>query len=205
MLITAAAVLGVSACGGGGGATTTEAPPATTPSVTATTPTGDQGTGASETTSPGATLKIGDTAHVDRKPLNATAGSTKTYPLDVTVLKIEKGSIDDFENVNLDADQKQATPYYVTVRIASTSEDALPADDDPDLAVDGIDDRGQRQGSVTFIGDFPRCKDAKPPAPFTNGASYESCLAFLIGGGGAITEVRWTGSDKYILEPVVWR
>ncbi len=205
MVVAAAAVLGSSACGGGGGTTPTEAPPTAPASVTATTATGDRGAGASAATAPGATLKLGDTAHVDRKPLNAPVGSTKTYPVDVTVLKIDKGSIDDFANVNLDSDQKLATPYYVRVRIASTSQDVLPADDDPDLAVDGIDDRGQRQGSVTFIGEFPRCEDAKPPAPFTNGASYESCLAFLIGGGGAITEVRWTGSDKYVLEPVVWR
>ena len=119
-------MLGLSACGGDGGTTTTETPAAATPSVTATTPTGDQGAATSGATAPGATLKIGDTAHVDRKPLNAAVGSTTTYPVDVTVLKIEKGSIDDFENINLDADQKQATPYYVTVRIASTSEDALP-------------------------------------------------------------------------------
>ena len=39
------------------------------------------------------------------------------FEVDATAVKIEKGSIDDFENISLDADQKASTPYYVTVKI----------------------------------------------------------------------------------------
>jgi hypothetical protein len=59
------------------------------------------------------------------------------------------GSIDeDFKNVDLDAKDKQSTPYYVTVRIAAADKE-VPVKDDPDIRFDGIDDRGQEQGSVT--------------------------------------------------------
>ena len=67
-----------------------------------------------------------------------------------------------------------------------------------------MDDRGEAPPSITFIGDFARCEDTDAPKPFTQGKSYESCLAYLIGGDESITEVRWKGSDKYRLDPVAW-
>jgi hypothetical protein len=76
---------------------------------------------------------------------------------------------------------------------------------DPDLKFGAIDDRGQEQPSITFIGDFERCTDADAPKPFAKGKSYESCLAFLVGGDGSIDKVQWKGSDKYILKPVEWK
>lgn len=212
-LACAAIGAGFAACGGdddddgegaGGAQTTTQAaPPPADTETTADTPASSSG----ERTKPGTTLQLGDTAHVDIKPLNATAVDADTFELDATVLKIEKGSIDDFKNINLDADQKKATPYYVTVKIASSAGTVPVADDagDPDIRFDAIDDRGQEQGSVTFIGDFERCEDKNAPSPFAKGKSYESCLTYLVGGGGAITEVRWTGSDDYVLKPVVWK
>jgi len=51
-----------------------------------------------------------------------------------------------------------------------------------------IDDRGQEQGSVTFIGTFERCDDTQVPRPFKRGSSYDSCLTYLIPGGGSIDE-----------------
>src|SRR5215212_2797580 len=157
-------------------------------------------------TEPGATLKLGESAHVTYKPLTAT-DDKNLFQVDATAEKIEKGSMDDFKNISLDEDQKASTPYYVTVKIENTGEE-IPLGDmegDPDLKFGAVDDRGQEQTSITFIGDFDRCEDADAPKPFTKGKSYESCLAFLVGGDGSITEARWKGSDKYILKPVVWK
>lgn len=129
------------------------------------------------------------------------------FQVHATAEEIEKGSIDDFENISLDENQKASTPYYVTVKIENTGRE-IPLGDmegDPDLKFGAIDDRGQEQPSITFIGDFERCEDTDAPKPFAEGKSYESCLAFLVGGDGSITEVRWKGSDKYILKPVAWK
>ena len=169
----------------------------------------DDGGGASTgggPTEPGATLKLGETAHVTYKPLTAT-DDKNLFQVDATAEKIEKGSIDDFKNISLDESQKSSTPYYVTVKIENTGRE-IPLGDmegDPDLKFGAVDDRGQEQPSITFIGDFERCEDADAPKPFAKGKSYESCLAFLVGGDGSITEVQWKGSDKYILKPVVWK
>jgi len=206
----AMAVLACAAMGGCGGDENEEeaATPAATSTTEAATKT-DDGGGSSAgggRTEPGTTLKLGETAHVTYKPLTAT-DEKNLFEVDVTAAKIEKGSIDDFENISLDDDQKASTPYYVTVKIENTGEE-IPLGDmegDPDLKFGAVDDRGQEQPSITFIGDFERCEDADAPKPFTQGKNYESCLAFLVGGDGSITEVRWKGSDKYILEPVLWK
>ena len=184
------------------------ATPATTPAAETTADAGDGGgsSAGGGRTAPGTTLKLGETAHVTYKPLTAL-DEKNLFEVDATALKIEKGSIDDFKNISLDEDQKASTPYYVTVKIENTGEE-IPLGDqegDPDLKFGAVDDRGQDQPSITFIGDFERCEDTDAPKPFTQGKSYESCLAYLVGGDGSITEVRWKGSDKYILKPVVWK
>jgi hypothetical protein len=185
------------------------AAPATTQTAETTAETDDSGGGASAgggLTAPGTTLKLGETAHVTYKPLTAT-DDKNLFKVDATAEKIEKGSIDDFKNISLDEAQKDSTPYYVTVKIENTGKE-IPLGDmegDPDLKFGAIDDRGQEQPSITFIGDFERCEDTDAPTPFAQGKSYESCLAFLVGGDGSITDVRWKGSDKYILKPVAWK
>jgi len=199
--------LGLAGCGGGSGSSEPKAPATATtgPSETTTTATTTT-TAAGGLTKPGAKLKLGETAHVTFKPLNAPATSKKTYKLDVAVLKIEKGSIaDDFKNVDLDADQKASTPYYVSVRVTNPGTEVPVKSDDPDIRFDGIDDRGQEQGSVTFFGTFERCDDAEAPTPFGHGESYESCLVYLIPGGGSIVQENWSGSDAYVLKPVAWK
>lgn len=201
-LVCVATGLGLAACGGS--KSNQGVPAATTTQSTSTTPATGTSSG-SGTTRPGTKLKLGQTAHVTFKPLNAPSTSKKTYKLDVTVLKIEKGTLGDFKNVTLDATQKKSTPYYVSVRISNPGPEVPVKGDDPDIRFDGIDDRGQQQGSVTFIGTFSRCDDKNAPAPFTTGKSYDSCLVYLIPGGGSIQQVNWAGSTEYVLKPVTWK
>jgi hypothetical protein len=204
--VTALACVAMVGCGGGDD--DEAATPTATQAAEATTEIEDGGgsSAGGGLTEPGTTLNLGQPAHVTYKPLSAT-DDKNLFDVDATALKIERGSIDDFKNISLDADQKASTPYYVTVKIQNTGRE-IPlgdADGDPDLKFAAVDDRGQEQGSITFIGDFERCEDTDAPKPFTKGKSYESCLAYLLGGDGSITEVRWQGSDEYILKPVVWK
>jgi hypothetical protein len=177
-----------------------------TAETTTTTDSGGEASGGGGRTAPGTSLTVGDTAHVTYKPLSAL-DDKNLFQVDAIAEKIEKGSIDDFKNIDLDEEQKSSTPYYVTVKIVNTGKE-IPLGDqdgDPDLKFGAIDDRGQEQGSITFIGDFDRCTDADAPKPFTKGKSYESCLTYLVGGDGSIDKVQWKGSDKYILDPVEWK
>ncbi len=165
-------------------------------------------------TPPGTKLAPGDKATVGWVPSSEVAaqgaGARRAIPLEVTVESIEKGSGDDLKDIRLSGDQAGATPYFVKVTITNLGK-AAAADDDPDLALTAFDDRGQRQASVTFIGDFPRCSNKRPPQPFARGKSYETCMTYLVGGGGSIEELRWNqGSSPandispYYEDPVVW-
>ena len=162
-------------------------------------------------TPPGTKLSVGQTATVGwTPPSQSTAqGPGKAIKLQVAVTALEKGTQDDLKNISLDADQKGATPYFMKVKITNLGATG-PSTDEPDLTFDAIDDRKQEQGSVTFIGDFPRCENEESPKPFSKGKSYESCLTYLV-QGGTIEEIRWkdgppdeNGISEYFNKPVVW-
>jgi hypothetical protein len=128
-----------------------------------------------------------------------------------TAASIQKGTLGDFKNVQLDSAEKQTTPYYVKVRVTNLGA-TPPAGNDPDVTFRAIDDRGQAQPSVTFLGTFSRCDDKQPPKPFKRGASYESCLTYLMPGGGSITSVHWNDGpldgktvSPYFEKPIVWK
>jgi hypothetical protein len=77
--------------------------------------------------------------------------------------------------------------------------------------VTALDDRNQEQGSITFFGEFEKCNDNEPPKPFASGSSYESCLAYLVPGGGSIQKAEWDDGPAaaeevtpYFEEPIVW-
>jgi hypothetical protein len=213
-LACAALATGAAACGGddeeeAGGAQTATAPAADTATETESEPAAGGGDG--ELTPPGTKLKVGDTARVGWQPPSAFGGGEKTFDLEVTIVALEERSQDDLEGINLDAEQKQATPYFLKVKIENVGDEAPPETDDPDVTLDAIDDRGQEQGSITFIGDFPPCEDEQPPKPFAKGKSYESCLTYLVPPGGSLNEVRWksgppeeNGVSEYFEKPVVW-
>jgi hypothetical protein len=200
--------IGLAACGGSGGSDTR--PAATTQAHTSQ---AIQPAARGGLTPPGSQLAFGKPAKVGWVPLSTVSagGPRKTIPLQVSVESIEKGTLDDFKNVQLDSEQKRATPYYVKVRVTDLGATA-PASDDPDVTFRAIDDRGQAQPSVTFLGTFSRCDDKQPPKPFKSGSSYESCMTYLIPGGGSITSVGWNdGPTKgqavtpYFEKPIVWK
>ena len=149
----------------------------------------------------GASFAVGQAATVNYTPASAISGPPAAKLL-VTVESIEKGSLDDFKGVDLDASQKAGLPQYVKVKITnrgpkSVVGDAVAAD------VQGIDNTGNTAQSITFIGDFPRCNDVSTQKPVAPGSSLETCLTFLVPGG--ISKVAYTGTEDYISSPVTWK
>ncbi|HEY6396601.1 MAG TPA: hypothetical protein VIX82_04000 [Solirubrobacteraceae bacterium] len=109
----------------------------------------------------------------------------------------------DFNGIQLNAAQKASIPEYVKVRLSDLSPgDASGSNNDPSVAVEGVDNTGQQQQSVTFFGTFPRCNSVSAPHPFTQGKSLETCLTFMVPGG--ITHAAWIGADSYVSSPVSW-
>jgi hypothetical protein len=212
--------LGVAACGSSssGGSTSSSsssaAPAATTSNAAATSSaaaatsttaaaTSSAASAGGATAAPGTSLKAGNSATV---PFATTLKSGKdgpTYKLSVNVESITKGSLADFNGIQLDATEKASTPYYVKVKITSLGPGKIATtDSNPAIQVEGVDKTGQTQQSVTFFGDFPKCDDKTAPNPMGVGSSYETCLAFLVPGG--ITKAAYTGAESYIEKPVTW-
>ncbi len=206
-------VLGLTACGGSSSddsSSATSSTPTTDKTTAEETPDGGE---SGSLTPPGTQLKPGEAATLAWVPFSEddATGPEKGIDLKVWVEAIEKGSVDDLENVELPEDAKGSTPYYVKFRIEAASGTEPPPDEEPYIALDAIDDRGQEQSSVAFIGEFERCDNADMPRPFTNGASFEACLTYLVPGGGTIEKVQWDdgpseGEDltPYYDDPVVW-
>ena len=208
-LAAAALATGVAACGGSSSSSSASqtAAPATSSSVTTTASTS---AAASTTTTsasasggvaaPGAKLAVGQTAKVPFTPAGSTDKS-KASNLQVTVQSFDKGSLSDFNGIQLDSGEKASTPVYVKVQVTNLGPGTIDVDSSA-AAIEGVDNTGNNQSSVTFIGNFPKCPDAASTKPLATGKSYDDCLTFLVPGG--ITKVSYNGTSDYIGSPVTW-
>jgi hypothetical protein len=117
----------------------------------------------------------------------------------------------DLKNIKIEGAGPNSTPYYVKVHVTNLGS-TVTGTDNPAISFRAIDDRGQQQASVTFLGTFQRCDDALPPKPFSHDKSFTSCLTYLVPGGGSIQEVHWNdgpapvnGVSPYFDKPIVWK
>jgi hypothetical protein len=221
-LISILAILGSSlalvACGGGSSSssssttTTTSEAAAEKPAETESTETESAAAGGG-LTPPGTRLKVGEAANVAWIPPGQfePAKTQNGIELGVTVTAIEEGSTGDLKNIELEPDEEGSTPFYVRLKMEAPTNASVPAEEDPAYTFTAIDDRKEEQPSVTFLGEFEPCNDVTVPHPFSGGASYETCLTYLMQGGGSIKEVRWNDGpakanevSAYFEEPIVW-
>jgi hypothetical protein len=172
-----------------------------------------QTAGSGSLTAPGTHLAFGGAATVGWVPPSQDTGNGahQGLKLQVTVVSIQKGAMADFRNIELNANERKSTPYYVQLHVTALGSTPPPKDSDPAITFTAIDDRGQEQQSVTFLGTFARCDDPFPPKPFVSGKTYQSCLTYLIPGGGSIQKVQWDNGPAaanqvtpYFERPIVW-
>jgi hypothetical protein len=226
LVITAIAVPGLAACSGtssgsspaspasSSAASTSSPAQAQAQSQAAGTPTAQgQTAGSGSLTPPGTHLAFGGGATVGWVPpsQDTGTGAHRGLKLKVTVVSIQKGTMADFRNIQLDGNERNSTPYYVQLRVTALGSTPPPKDSDPAITFNAIDDRGQEQQSVTFLGTFARCDDPFPPKQFVSGKTYQSCRTYLIPGGGSIQKVQWDNGPSaanqvtpYFDRPIVW-
>ena len=221
--IAAVAVPGLAACSGTSSGSSPASPsssaaagtnsPAQSPASSQPAQGQGQTAGSGSLTPPGTHLALGGPATVGWVPPSQDlgTGAHKGIKLQVTVVSIQKGTMADFRNVELNGNQRSSTPYYVQLRVTALSNATVPKDSDPAVTFTAIDDRGQEQQSITFLGTFSRCDDPTPPKQLVSGKTYQSCLAYLIPGGGSIQKVQWDNGPAaanevtpYFDRPIVW-
>jgi hypothetical protein len=221
-VITATALPVLAACSGGsssgnapaGGTTTGGNQPATSAPAQPSrqSPAAAAKAGADGLTPPGTHLGFGKDAIVGWVPqAEDGTGAHKGIKMQVTVESIQKGTLADFRNVDLDAKEKKDTPYYVTLRLTELQNAPVPQDSDPAITFTAIDDRGQEQESITFLGTFQRCDEVSAPKTLVSGKSYTTCMTYLIPGGGSIQSVKWDSGPSaandvsaYFDKPITW-
>jgi len=206
-LAASAVLLGVllGACGGSGGSSTsTGSNAAATSSATSSGASTAAGSGSSQgasgVTKPGTGLTAGQTATVPYTPLTSS-GTGKPRTLKITVASIRTGSAADLKGVDISGAPKNAVPEYATVTVTNLGPQSIDVDGTSD-AMQGIDSSGNQQDPVSFIGDFPPCDQDSSTTPVAPGASFHTCLTYLVAGG--ITKVAYTGTDSYTSSPVTW-
>jgi predicted component of type VI protein secretion system len=185
------------AAGASAPTTASTAAPATTTATTTTSAT------SAATAAPGTKLRIGQSAVVRFETMTQTGKTGPVYRLRVTVQSLQQGTISDFKGIQLDAAEKAGTPDYVKVSMTNLGPGKLgTSNSDPAVAINGVDNTGNNQDSVTFFGDFPPCNDVSTPNPLAQGQSFQTCLTFLVPHG--IKAVSFIGSNAYLDAPVVW-
>ncbi len=206
--VLAAVVVGalVGACGSSGGsssngsASTTSSDAASAPASSSSSATATSSSATAGVAKPGTGLSVGQTATVAYTPLTSS-GNGKARTVKVTVASIRTGSAADLKGVDLSGAPKGAVPIYATVTVTNLGPQSIDVDGTSD-AIQGIDHSGNQQSPVSFIGDFPPCNQNSSTTPVSAGASFHTCLTYLVSGG--ITKVAWTGTDDYMNSPVTW-
>jgi hypothetical protein len=149
---------------------------------------------------PGTGLSVGQTATVTYTPLTSS-GNGKPRTLKITVASIRTGSSADLKALDVSGAPKGALPQYATVAVTNLGPLSIDVDGTSD-AIQGIDHGGNQEDPVSIIGDFPPCDQNSSTTPVAVGASFHTCLTYLVSGG--ITKVGWTGTNDYTSSPVTW-
>ncbi len=204
MAVVVGAVVG--ACGSSGGsssngsAATTSGGAASAAASSSSTATATSSSATAGVAKPGTGLSFGQTATVTYTPLTSS-GNGKARTVKVTVASIRTGSAADLKALDVSGAPKGALPQYATVTVTNLGPLSIDVDGTSD-AIQGIDHSGNQQDPVSIIGDFPPCNQNSSTAPVAAGASFHTCLTYLVSGG--ITKVAWTGTNDYMNSPVTW-
>jgi hypothetical protein len=194
--------LALAACGGDdSGDETAAAAPSAAAEAPTEAPTAASEDDAEEPGEAGDTLALGDRAVVDYIEYGTSEDKNKNVQLGVSVVKVRKGSIGDFKDFNLEADQKASVPYYVDAKFENLGDVALtrhllePTVEDAD---------GQEYRAINLIvlsGTFKPCPEysEKKLAP---GERFTGCSAILMPKGKELERVRFQGDVTK--DPVFW-
>jgi hypothetical protein len=147
-------------------------------------------------TEQGTELAVGDSAVVAWEPRQDLVGV-----LDVTVTRLERTWFDDsFQGWQLDAETREATPYFVRVSIENVGVSDVGGRDVPLYAVDQADTLIE---GTTFKATFEPCPgNWEFPKKFGPGDAKDLCLVYLIPDRGELTAISFRPSQDF--DPITW-
>lgn len=160
--------------------------------------------------SPSSTVEVPDTASLTDQGSNLSFGdaaqvifeSTRNRGsvLDLTVEKVQRGSLADFKGFILDDSYKRkASYYYATVRVKN-----IGRGDVGGVAVPlwGVNAANILLPAVNFTTSFAKCPSRTLPRRFGPGASLSTCLVYLSPDKGSLESVSYRPSQEF--NPITW-
>ncbi|MGW1996412.1 hypothetical protein [Embleya sp. NPDC001921] len=124
--------------------------------------------------------------------------------MQVTVLEIEKGSMEHLTRSGIDVSDSVAgtTPYYVRVKYRNVS-NADMTYAQPDAELNGLDTNGRSVGGAMIFGRFGMC-EALDTKSFASGEEVQGCELYLAPPGTAVTAVSYDFPATQ-LAAVLWK
>lgn len=138
-------------------------------------------------TDPGAELAPGKPGTVVLEVGDAAASAAT-----LTVTKITKGDIKDFQFFSLDAASKASTPYYVNATMTNNGPAGLGGLGAPFVAHDNANTIVPPN---VINGSFKPCPSTSVPKSFLAGDTAEMCLVFLIAKGRTLVSIDALSDD----------
>ena len=146
-------------------------------------------------TDQGSKLSFGDSARVIFEP-SKNRGSV----LQLTVRKVQQGTLKDFTGFILDdAYKKRASYYYASVDVKNVGESNVGGVPVP---LWGVNDTNTLLPAVNFTTSFKKCPSKPLPRAFGPGQSLSTCLVYLAPNHGKLVGVSYRPSQEY--NPITW-
>lgn len=188
--LTVAAALVLASCGDSGEESSQEPTVTTSPSPSSTVNVPET----VELTEVGADLAFGDTATVIYEP-DQKSGTV----LELTVKKVEQGSLKDFSGFVLDDYTRSSRPYYVDVAVKNVGEGQVGGKPVP---LWGVDEKNTLLPPASFTTTFRRCPSESLPKKLKSGDSFSTCLVFLAPDKGHMKAVSFRPNQEF--DPIQW-
>ena len=151
-------------------------------------------------TTPGTTLRLGQSATVAWKPTQHLVGG-----LEVTVTAVRQTTFKkSFKGWQLDAATRANTPYFVTATVRNAGQSDLSGQQVP---LYGSAASGALVEASSFASDFKPCHPGVLPTPFRAGDTAHVCLVYLVPGAsdgakGSLDGVSFRPSETF--DPITW-
>jgi hypothetical protein len=196
--VTAAAVLGITACSNGGtdraGSPSSSSTSASSPASPSASSTVKVPSGVS-LTDQGSKLSFGTPATVIFEPVQ-----NRGTVLRLTVQSVRQGTLADFKGFILDnAYKRNADYFYAQVRVENVGTGQVGGAPVP---LWGVNRANTLLPAVNFTTRFPTCPSRALPPRFGAGAAISTCLVYLSPNKGGLRSVSYRPSQQY--DPVTW-
>ena len=150
---------------------------------------------------------LGETATVGYNQRTDAGARGVDTELEITVLHVEEGSQSDLTDAGfeVDAEDRNTTPYYVHVRYENVGDGTVERN--VDVSLEDSDENLIGSTLVFDYGDrgFPPCESVDE-GEFAPGDSYESCTLVLVPEGVEVERVSFLSDEGADAEPefVYW-